>query len=729
MSLTILNNVGALTAQSSLALTSANLQKALQQLSTGLKINSGADDAAGLSIASGLQANIAALVQSQNNANNGIGFLQVADGALSQVTSLLNRAVTLATESANSGLTTNQRGAANTEYQSILNEIDQIGSVTQFNGTQVFADGNNAPVALANNGSTVTGTINPLDTLSGGFTVTSTVPAVPGGAPTPDTFTDSGTSSSTTIASGAALTGSITINATVPASSGTPQNINFTASYPFIFGSKLTSSAITPGATLSGSLTFTNAVGTQYTVDLTGYADLASNWVTRNALATDLNTHLGGSGSSYSVSMSGSQLSININSSQIAFAGVTNTETSAVPIQTGDVLHGQINIGTGGNYDLINMSDPRYAGLTSSDPTARTTALANLGADFTLGMSDATTYTASLDGSNHLVFTSQAGKTLSIAYTDTFWQEAASPFTGAAQQAVGTLQTTTPTTVSIAGIATSSLQSYLQTQLGTDYNVSYNQGTGALSIALNSNLADGVTSFTTTGSSVEQSVGGTPAVNTPTAVDLTGVTTANLQSSLLTQLGGAGGHYTVAYNSTSGALSFGISSAGTSAGITSIASSANNSVETVPAGTNGLSDFNVFTSDGTGSGTSVDVTVGSLSKANVGASNGDSGVDLSASDLLSQSAAASTLSMITAAVTGISSQRGAVGANINRLTATASVEGTTVVNLTSAMNSIQNADIGKTLANMTQYNVLQSTGMAALRQSNQAQQAVLKLIQ
>jgi flagellin len=152
-------------------------------------------------------------------------------------------------------------------------------------------------------------------------------------------------------------------------------------------------------------------------------------------------------------------------------------------------------------------------------------------------------------------------------------------------------------------------------------------------------------------------------------------------------------------------------------------------VETASAGTTGLSAFNVFTSDGIGSGTNVDVTVGSLSSANVGASNGQAGVDLSTSDLLSQSAAASTLTKITAAVNSTSSQRGAVGANINRLTATASVEGTTVVNLTSAMNSIQNADIGKTVANMTQYNVLQSTGMAALQQANQAQQAVLKLIQ
>ena len=78
----------------------------LTQLSTGLRINSGSDDAAGLSIANGLQANIAALTQSSQNASDGIGILQTADGALSQVTTLLNRAVTLATEASNGGLST-----------------------------------------------------------------------------------------------------------------------------------------------------------------------------------------------------------------------------------------------------------------------------------------------------------------------------------------------------------------------------------------------------------------------------------------------------------------------------------------------------------------------------------------------------------------------------------------------------------------------------------------------
>jgi len=138
MPIGILNNIAGLTAENQLSITNNSLQSVLYQLSSGSRINSGADDAAGLAIANGLQANISALTQSANNANDGIGSLQVADGSLAQVTTLLNRAVTLATESANGSVSTPQRQALDAEYQQIQKEINRIGSNTNFNGQQVF---------------------------------------------------------------------------------------------------------------------------------------------------------------------------------------------------------------------------------------------------------------------------------------------------------------------------------------------------------------------------------------------------------------------------------------------------------------------------------------------------------------------------------------------------------------------------------------------------------------
>ena len=81
MSIQVINNISSLVAENAVSTTQTNLQHTLQQLSTGLKINSGADDPAGLSIANGLGANIAALTQSSQNASTGVGLLQTADAA------------------------------------------------------------------------------------------------------------------------------------------------------------------------------------------------------------------------------------------------------------------------------------------------------------------------------------------------------------------------------------------------------------------------------------------------------------------------------------------------------------------------------------------------------------------------------------------------------------------------------------------------------------------------
>jgi flagellin len=164
--MSILNNIPALAAENQLDMTQFNLNQTLEQLSSGSRINSGADDPAGLAIADGLQANVTALTQSALNANEGVGELQVADGALSQVTTLLNRAVTLATESANGTVSDgSQREALDAEFQSIKSEIDSIGTNTTYNGSTIFSGGStnynqiaaaNSPAGLA---TTVSGTL------------------------------------------------------------------------------------------------------------------------------------------------------------------------------------------------------------------------------------------------------------------------------------------------------------------------------------------------------------------------------------------------------------------------------------------------------------------------------------------------------------------------------------------------------------------------------------------
>ena len=208
MALSVLNNIPSLVAQNQLEVTNNNLQNTLFQLSSGSRINSGADDPAGLSIINGLQANISALTQSSQNATDGVGQLQVADGALSQVTTLLNRAVTLATEAANGGLTSDQFSAITNEYASITSEINRIGQATNFNGTGVFQA---AEVANPNEVvSTASGGISPYATMTTGQATT-----VQAGNSsytfTPGTTTNEANANQFTIGTG--LTANTTLNA------------------------------------------------------------------------------------------------------------------------------------------------------------------------------------------------------------------------------------------------------------------------------------------------------------------------------------------------------------------------------------------------------------------------------------------------------------------------------------------------------------------------------------
>jgi len=114
------------------------MSSTLAQLSSGSRINSASDDPAGLSMVNTMNANIAALSQSMINTQESIAMLRVADGALGQVTNLLNRAVTLATQASNGVLNSTQTAAADQEYESILAEINNIGHTTTYNQQTVF---------------------------------------------------------------------------------------------------------------------------------------------------------------------------------------------------------------------------------------------------------------------------------------------------------------------------------------------------------------------------------------------------------------------------------------------------------------------------------------------------------------------------------------------------------------------------------------------------------------
>ncbi|MCL2877407.1 MAG: flagellin [Acidobacteria bacterium] len=137
-SFSVLNNIPSVNGQNQLYVNNINLARTLNRLASGKRINSGADDAAGLQIADRLRGNVMALNQAARNAADGISVLQIADGALSQVTDLLWRAVTLAEQAESEIISPQGKQALQQEYAFIQAEIDRIGRDTNFNGQTLF---------------------------------------------------------------------------------------------------------------------------------------------------------------------------------------------------------------------------------------------------------------------------------------------------------------------------------------------------------------------------------------------------------------------------------------------------------------------------------------------------------------------------------------------------------------------------------------------------------------
>jgi flagellin len=137
--LSVINNLNSYNAQRNLGVSQSGVSSSLSKLSSGLRIVNAADDAAGLAIANGLQADYLGLSQAVRNANDGIGIVQIADGAFSQMSDMLARATQLATQASTGTLSSNERNTINTEYQQILQEIDRVVDTTNFKGENLFS--------------------------------------------------------------------------------------------------------------------------------------------------------------------------------------------------------------------------------------------------------------------------------------------------------------------------------------------------------------------------------------------------------------------------------------------------------------------------------------------------------------------------------------------------------------------------------------------------------------
>jgi flagellin len=140
MAISVLTNTASLNAQRNLSSTQASLATSINRLSSGMRINHAADDAAGLGISENLKADLRSLSQAQRNANDGVSLTQVAEGAMNEMGGIVTRMRELAVQSANQTLGSTERGYIQTEFKELRNEINRISAVTEFNG-QKLVDG------------------------------------------------------------------------------------------------------------------------------------------------------------------------------------------------------------------------------------------------------------------------------------------------------------------------------------------------------------------------------------------------------------------------------------------------------------------------------------------------------------------------------------------------------------------------------------------------------------
>ncbi|MCK9486278.1 MAG: flagellin [Dehalococcoidia bacterium] len=257
MAVIINTNVAALNAQRNLGNTSAKMNKTLEKLSSGLRINRAADDAAGLAISEKMRSQVRGMQQGQRNALDGVSMLQTAEGALDEVHNILQRVRELAVQSGNTTLSSSDRAAIGEEMVALRSEIDNIAQRTRFNGLSLLNGSLAVELDGATTASAITATENSANVTVAGIDV--------GNADANSTYS--------LTAAGAVVTAAVTANGFTRSETFTVQAMGANAKQDLIFeelGVTITlehdaNVGNVTGAVIAGELAGTNVVTTAST--------------------------------------------------------------------------------------------------------------------------------------------------------------------------------------------------------------------------------------------------------------------------------------------------------------------------------------------------------------------------------------------------------------------------------------------------------------------------------
>ncbi|EXI77637.1 MAG: B-type flagellin [Candidatus Accumulibacter appositus] len=757
-------NVASLNSQRSLNMSQTSLATSLQRLSSGLRINSAKDDAAGLAISDRMNAQIRGLNQATRNANDGISLAQTAEGDLEQIGNNLQRMRELAVQAGNATNSASDRQALNAEVQSLAAEIDRVAQNSSFNGTklldgsfvaqnfQIGANGtSNDRLAITSIGSARISALGGTGTsYAATKTGTATTTALSAGDLTLNGFqvgasslgTGPGQSAASAFSIAAAIN-AITSDSGVTATANSNSVTGAAATDPSAIAANTFSiNGINVGAVAAGTnaagqganiAAAINAIGTQTGVSASANATTGALTLTA-ADGRDVNLALTGTATNPTTAAAAktaflAQTGLAADQASAATAGTVITAGAiATPPLAGGTLAANTLTANGANVGAVSYGTGAFGAATGAVAQAAGTTL-TVAAGMTAGSTydfttvGGTAQSFSIVATGVAVDDAQAIRTAFNAFAGTTTLTGAAAVLTSSGGTFGIGVTSVRTAAEVAAGVTSASKTIaataaIATANAAQLTVSVAAGKG--SQASNGAAYSGQEFARAVNTALASATGGAAVNGSVTSNATTGAltyvagTTDSLQFSIA---GSATDAATAATTTTSlatqtglSAAQLGIQAAGTNTtnhGTVSLSSTSTNGI--VWAGAAAASAG--FAASGTQSAT-VSSTVSSIATVNV----------------LTASAATSALSAIDGALATVSGARVSLGSYQNRFASVVSSLQTTSENLSASRSRIVDADFAAETANLTRAQILQQAGTAMLAQANSLPQNVLSLL-
>lgn len=712
-------NIASLRAANASKTASSSLQTAMERLSTGKRINSAKDDAAGLAIASRMTSQIKSISVAIRNSNDGISLTQTAEGALGEVTNMLQRMKELATQSANGTLGTSERTALQNEAKELLSQINTISKTTSFNGVNLL-DGSAGTLKLqtgTNAGDTVSVKMQSLDTNKLGTGEIAGVAAT-------------GEFNATAANLSKLTTGDLVINGVnVPAADATDDNASS--------GSKV-SSAIAKAAAI-------NSVS-----DQTGVKAV----VGKTSMEGTTMTAGGGAAATGTVSINGVSIAFSTTANDnadtrsrlVTEINKVSGQTGVTAIDAGDDAHGIQLVAADGRNIVVDLTTVTEAltGLKEGTQTGSYSLVSESGQPIEISSS------AKGKISNAGLSTGSFAAGTSSVTTDG----------RAVPTAAGTVKTLNSGDLVINGAAIRASTAADDTVSDTTAASSKKAGS-AIAIAAAINSASAETGVTATANATVITGSAAPTIyagdlvadvtlngvaftvdlkQADTAADRlakvaarfnefsgqTGVVASDTGSGGLTLTAADGRNISmwVENDANVAAAGLGLGTATTNGVSYAVSVAANGSAAATAYGTVSLSSSKAIDVK---SGSNVSNFQALGFEQNVYGSDTD-GLKLSQIDLTTQEGASAALSAIDNALDTVSSSRASLGAIQNRLEVTINNLTTTSANLSEARSRVEDADFSAETTALAKAQILSQASTAMLAQANQSQQNVLTLL-